>query len=117
MTLSVCLPKTVSAPVERTYQVNQVFGRRNRERCGPRWMTTRIWRLMASNIDPWREIDEPSSDDLEILRRVGPEHELDFYRGRLFGGGYFLRLVVDSEPPSELVLPTLSNITITCVRA
>ena len=35
-----------------------------------------------------------------------------FYRGRLFGGGYFLRLVVDSEPSSRLVLPKLSNITI-----
>ena len=68
---------------------------------------------MASDIDQWREIDEPSSSDREILRRVGPEHELDFYRGRLFGGGYFLRLVVDLEPPSQLVLPKLSNITIT----
>ena len=68
---------------------------------------------MASDIDQWREIGEPSSPDREILRRVGPEHELDFYRGRLFGGGYFLRLVVDSESPSQLVLPKLSNITIT----
>ena len=68
---------------------------------------------MASDIDQWREIDEPSSTDREVLRRVGPEHELDFYRGRLFGGSYFLRLVVDSEPPSQLVLPKLSNITIT----
>ena len=68
---------------------------------------------MASDIDQWREIDEPTSPDREILRRVGPEHDLDFYRGRLFGGGYFLRLVVDSEPPSQLVLPSLSNITIT----
>ena len=68
---------------------------------------------MASDPDQWREIDPPSSSDREILRRVGPEHELDFYRGRLFGGGYFLRLVVDSEPPPQLVLPKLSNITIT----
>ena len=68
---------------------------------------------MASDIDQWWEIDEPSSPDREILRRVGPEHDLDFYRGRLFGGGYFLRLVVDSGPSSQLVLPKLSNITIT----
>lgn len=68
---------------------------------------------MADDIDQWREVDEPSSSDREILRRVEPEHELDFYRGRLFGGGYFLRLVVDSQPPSQLVLPKLSNITIT----
>ena len=47
-----------------------------------------------------------------MLRRVGPDHELDFYRGRLFGGGYFLRLVVDSAPPARLVLPKLSNIEI-----
>ena len=76
-------------------------------------MTTKISWPMASDIDQWREIDRPSSPDREILRRVGPEHELDFYRGRLFGGGYFLRLVVDSEAPSQLVLPKLSNITIT----
>lgn len=68
---------------------------------------------MANDIDQWREITKPSSTDQEILRRVEPEHELDFYRGRLFGGGYFLRLVVDSEPPSQVVLPKLSNITIT----
>ncbi len=47
-----------------------------------------------------------------MLRRVGPEHELDFYRGRRFGGRYFLRLVVDTEPPPGLSLPKLSNITI-----
>ena len=68
---------------------------------------------MVNRMDPWQQIDEPSSADREILRRVGPEHELDFYRGRLFGGGYFLRLVVDSPPSSPLVLPKLSNITIT----
>ena len=68
---------------------------------------------MVSDFDQWREIDEPLSSDREILRRVGPEHDFDFYRGKLFGGGYFLRLVVDSEPPSQLKLPTLSNITTT----
>ena len=68
---------------------------------------------MASDIDPWREIAAPSRPDREMLRRVGPEHELDFYRGRLFGGGYFLRLVVDAEPPTRLVLPKLGNIAIT----
>ena len=68
---------------------------------------------MASDIDPWREIAAPSRPDREMLRRVGPEHELDFYRGRLFGGAYFLRLVVDAEPPTRLVLPKLSNIAIT----
>lgn len=65
---------------------------------------------MASDSDPWLKVSEPSGPDHEMLRRVGPEHELDFYRGRLFGGGYFLRLVVDSEPPARLVLPKLSNI-------
>ena len=73
----------------------------------------RISSPVADDIDPWREIPKPSTPDREMLRRVGPEHELDFYRGRIFGGGYFLRLAVDSEPASELVLPKLSNITIT----
>ena len=68
---------------------------------------------MAREIDPWREIDEPSSRDREILRRVGPDHAVDFYRGRLFGGGYFLRLVVESQPPSDFAIPKLSNIEIT----
>lgn len=68
---------------------------------------------MTREIDPWSEITAPSRPDREILRRVGPEHELDFYRGRLFGGGYFLRLVVDSKSSSRLVLPKLSNITST----
>ena len=68
---------------------------------------------MPADTDPWREVPKPSSPDREMLRRVGPEHELDFYRGRRFGGGYFLRLVVDSELPSPPVLPRLSNITIT----
>ena len=67
---------------------------------------------MTSDIDPWLEVSEPSRPDHEMLRRVGPEHELDFYRGRLFGGGYFLRLVVDSEPSARLVLPKLSNIVV-----
>lgn len=68
---------------------------------------------MTSDIDPWSEISVPSSPDREILRRVSPEHELDFYRGRLFGGGYFLRLVVESKSSSPLVPPKLSNITST----
>ena len=68
---------------------------------------------MTNSVDPWHEIEEPSSADHEILRRVGPEHDLDLYRGRLFGGGYFLRLVVDSAPPFQLALPKLTNIAIT----
>ena len=68
---------------------------------------------MASEIDQWCEIDEPSNPEQEVLRRVGPEHNLDFYRGRLYRGRYFLRLVVDASPPSQIALPRLSNITIT----
>ena len=68
---------------------------------------------MSTDTDPWNEVPKPSSPDREMLRRVDPEHELDFYRGRRFGGGYFLRLVVDSELPSPLVLPKLNNIAIT----
>ena len=68
---------------------------------------------MLADTDPWKEVPKPSSPDREMLRRVDPEHELDFYRGKRYGGGYFLRLVVDSEPPSPLVLPRLSNITVT----
>ena len=68
---------------------------------------------MPTDTDPWKEVPKPSSPDREMLRRVGAEHELDFYRGRHFGGGYFLRLVVDSEPPPQLALPRLNNIRIT----
>ena len=75
-------------------------------------MTTRIWTLMPTDTDPWNAVSRPSSPDRETLRRVGPEYELDFYRGRRFGGHYFLRLVVDADPPSGLVIPKMTNLTI-----
>ena len=64
---------------------------------------------MKNSPDLWQEIGSPASPSKETLRRVKPVHEFDFYRGKFFGGGYFLRLVVDSEPPAELVLPKLNN--------
>ena len=71
---------------------------------------------MANDADLWREIDEPPNADKETLRRVEPEHKLNFYRGKLFGGVYFLRLVVDSKLPYQPDLPKLSHITLTMLE-
>lgn len=71
---------------------------------------------MANDTDPWQEIDEPSNADVETLRRVEPEHKLNFYRGKLFGGGYFLRLVINSKISYQPELPKLSNITTTLLQ-
>ena len=68
---------------------------------------------MVNDTDQWREIEDPLNADKETLRRVEPEHKLNFYRGKLFGGVYFLRLVVNSKPPNHPELPKLSHITFT----
>ena len=75
-------------------------------------MTMRTRAIMSTDSDPWSEVPKPPSPDQEILRRVGPEYELDFYRGRRFGGAHFLRLVVNAKPPPELVIPKMTNLTI-----
>ena len=63
-------------------------------------------------MDSWESIAWPSSPNHEILRRVAPEYELDFYRGKLYGGGYFLRLVLSTTSKNIALFPTLRNVEI-----
>lgn len=67
---------------------------------------------MASELDPWHNVEAPQSLNLEVLRRVGSENEIDFYHGKLFGGRYFLRLLVDGQAPPAVTIPKLRDIEI-----
>ena len=67
---------------------------------------------MASELDPWDNIEAPPSLHLEVLRRVGSENEIDFYHGKLFGGQHFLRLLVDGQVPPTITIPKLRDIEI-----
>ena len=67
---------------------------------------------MASELGPWDNVEAPKRPNLEILRRVGSENEIDFYHGKLFGGQHFLRLLVDGQAPPTITIPNLRDIEI-----
>ena len=67
---------------------------------------------MTDDLDPWGGIEEPQSPNLEALRRVGVESQIDFYHGKAFGGRYFLRLLVGGYSASGVTLPKLRNMEI-----
>ena len=67
---------------------------------------------MASELDPWDNVEAPQSRNLEVLRRVGSENEIDFYHGKLFSGRYFLRLLVDGQAPPTVTIAKLRDIEI-----
>lgn len=71
---------------------------------------------MSNETDPWHVMPIGIEDGSRIERRADPSHPLDFFRGRLPKGRYYLALKLSDLPVIKNEIPTLGGLEISIVN-